>query len=143
MLFHFRKVATSLFFAKLVATGTQFLSIPASAYDLIFFQTAWRNPASLNHINRSPELGLAYGNWLAGMQSFSFNWKGQVRGSSGALDIRYLGMDDIELRSNKPTSEPLGYHAAYGLSTKGVLTKSMVKIKLIVFLKIKKIIIVF
>ena len=56
------------------------------------------------------------------MQSFSFNWKGQVRGSSGALDIRYLGMDDIELRPNKPTSEPLGYYAAYGLSTKGVLS---------------------
>ena len=73
---------------------------------MIFFQTAWRNPASLNHINRSPELGLAYGNWLAGMQSFSFNWKGQVRGSSGALDIRYLGMVRSGYKFNvKPTCE--------------------------------------
>ena len=122
MLSHFRKIVASLLFAKLLATGTQFLSVPASAYDLIFFQTAWRNPASLNYLDRSPELGLAYGNWLAGIESFSFNWKGQLRRVSGALDIRYLGMDDIELRPNKPTSEPLGYYAAYGLSTRGVFS---------------------
>ena len=122
MLFHFKKITISLFFANLLATGTQFLSVPTSAYDLIFFKTAWRNPASLNHINRSPELSLAYGSWLAGIQSFSFNWKGQLRSASGAFNIRYLGMDDIELRPNKPTSKPLGHYAAYGLSTKGIFS---------------------
>ena len=102
-----------------MASGTQFLSVPPSAYDLMYFHTVWRNPAALNQINRAPRLALAYGNWLAGIESFSFQWQGQMGKGSGGLDIRYLGMDDIELRPNKPTSKPLGHYVAYGLSTKG------------------------
>jgi len=102
------------------AVGTQFLSIPPSAHDLIYFNSHWRNPAMLNQINKVPELGLAYGNWLAGVQSFGFRWKGQIKNGSGGLDIRYVGLDDIELRPNKPTSEPLAYYAAYGSSVRGV-----------------------
>lgn len=102
-----------------MGSGTQFLSVPTSAYDLMYFHTVWRNPAALNQINRAPRLALAYGNWLAGIESFSFQWQGQMGKGSGGLDIRYLGMDDIELRPNKPTSKPLGHYVAYGLSTKG------------------------
>ncbi|MEC7820990.1 MAG: hypothetical protein VX896_01050 [Candidatus Neomarinimicrobiota bacterium] len=102
-----------------MASGTQFLAVPPSAYDLMYFHTVWRNPAALNQINRAPRLALAYGNWLAGIESFSFQWQGQMGKGSGGLDIRYLGMDDIELRPNKPTSKPLGHYVAYGLSTKG------------------------
>ena len=117
---HFNKIV-SLFFivSQLIGSGTQFLSVPPSAYDLMYFHTVWRNPAALNQINRAPQLGLAYGNWLAGIESFSFQWQGQIRSGSAGLDIRYLGMDDIELRPNKPTSKPLGHYVAYGLSTKG------------------------
>ena len=102
-----------------MGSGTQFLSVPTSAYDLMYFHTVWRNPAALNQIYRAPHIGLAYGNWLAGIESFSFQWQGQIRTGSAGLNIRYLGMDDIELRPNKPTSKPLGHYVAYGLSTKG------------------------
>ena len=119
MLFHFKKIVSLFFVSQLIASGTQFLSVPPSAYDLMYFHTVWRNPAALNQINRAPRLALAYGNWLAGIESFSFQWQGQMGKGSGGLDIRYLGMDDIELRPNKPTSKPLGHYVAYGLSTKG------------------------
>ena len=119
MLFHFKKIVSLFFISQLMASGTQFLSVPPSAYDLMYFHTVWRNPAALNQINRAPRLALAYGNWLAGIESFSFQWQGQMGKGSGGLDIRYLGMDDIELRPNKPTSKPLGHYIAYGLSTKG------------------------
>ena len=119
MLFHFKKIVSLFFISQLIASGTQFLSVPPSAYDLMYFHTVWRNPAALNQINRAPRLALAYGNWLAGIESFSFQWQGQMGKGSGGLDIRYLGMDDIELRPNKPTSKPLGHYVAYGLSTKG------------------------
>jgi hypothetical protein len=119
MLFHFKKIVSLFFISQLMASGTQFLSVPPSAYDLMYFHTVWRNPAALNQINRAPRLALAYGNWLAGIESFSFQWQGQMGKGSGGLDIRYLGMDDIELRPNKPTSKPLGHYVAYGLSTKG------------------------
>ncbi|GIS57664.1 MAG: hypothetical protein CM1200mP1_16020 [Candidatus Neomarinimicrobiota bacterium] len=119
MLFHFKKIVSLFFISQLMASGTQFLAVPPSAYDLMYFHTVWRNPAALNQINRAPRLALAYGNWLAGIESFSFQWQGQMGKGSGGLDIRYLGMDDIELRPNKPTSKPLGHYVAYGLSTKG------------------------
>ena len=119
MLFHFKKIVSLFFISQLIASGTQFLSVPPSAYDLMYFHTVWRNPAALNQINRAPRLALAYGNWLAGIESISFQWQGQMGKGSGGLDIRYLGMDDIELRPNKPTSKPLGHYVAYGLSTKG------------------------
>ena len=74
----------------------------------------------LNQLNKVPELGLAYGNWLAGVQSVGFAWKGQIKNGSGGINIRYVGRDDIELRSNKPSSEPLAYYAAYGSSIGGM-----------------------
>ena len=100
--------------------GTQFLAIPASAYDLIYFNSPWRNPATLSHVNKVPELGLAYGNWLAGIETVGFKWRGQVSSGSGGLDIRYVGLSDIELRPGKPTAEPLGYYSAYGISARGI-----------------------
>ena len=119
MPFHSKKIISLLFISQLMGAGTQFLSVPTSAYDLMYFDTVWRNPAALNQIYRAPHIGLAYGNWLAGIESFSFQWQGQIRKGSAGLNIRYLGMDDIELRPNKPTSKPLGHYVAYGLSTKG------------------------
>ena len=119
MPFHSKKIISLFFISQLMGSGTQFLSVPTSAYDLMYFHTVWRNPAALNQIYRAPHIGLAYGNWLAGIESFSFQWQGQIRKGSAGLNIRYLGMDDIELRPNKPTSKPLGHYVAYGLSTKG------------------------
>ena len=119
MPFHSKKIISLFFISQLMGSGTQFLSVPTSAYDLMYFHTVWSNPAALNQIYRAPHIGLAYGNWLAGIESFSFQWQGQIRKGSAGLNIRYLGMDDIELRPNKPTSKPLGHYVAYGLSTKG------------------------
>ncbi len=100
--------------------GTQFLSIPPSAGDLIVFNSPWRNPAVLDQLNKASELGLAYGNWLAGLQSVGFRWKGRVKNGSGGIDIRYAGLNDLELRPNKPTSKPLARYAAYGISARGI-----------------------
>ena len=119
MRLHFKLLLFSITLSGLGAVGTQFLSIPPSARDLIYFNSSWRNPSLLNHINLAPELSLAYGDWLAGVQTFGFRWKGQIKSGSGGIDIRYVGLDDMELRSDKPTAKPLGHYAAYGASAKG------------------------
>ena len=119
MRLHFKLFLFSITLSGLGAVGTQFLSIPPSARDLIYFNSSWRNPSLLNQVNLVPELSLAYGNWLAGVQTFGFRWKGQIKNGSGGIDIRYVGLDDIELRPDKPTAKPLGYYAAYGASAKG------------------------
>ena len=119
MRLHFKLFLFSITLSGLGAVGTQFLSIPPSARDLIYFNSSWRNPSLLNQINLAPELSLAYGDWLAGVQTFGFRWKGQIKNGSGGIDIRYVGLDDIELRPDKPTAKPLGHYAAYGASAKG------------------------
>lgn len=121
---HFKRLLLLYFWiSSALGSGTQFLSIPASAYDLIYFHSPWRNPAALNHLDRVPELSFAYGKWLAGTKAASLKWRGQIgKSRSGGLDIRYIGLDDIELRPNKPTSQPLGYYASYGFSARGVVS---------------------
>ena len=119
MRLHFKLFLFGVLLSELGAVGTQFLSIPPSARDLIYFNSSWRNPSLLNQINLAPELSLAYGDWLAGVQTFGFRWKGQIKSGSGGIDIRYVGLDDMELRSDKPTAKPLGHYAAYGASAKG------------------------
>ena len=119
MRLHFKLFLFSITLSGLGAVGTQFLSIPPSARDLNYFNSSWRNPSLLNQINLAPELSLAYGDWLAGVQTFGFRWKGQIKSGSGGIDIRYVGLDDMELRSDKPTAKPLGHYAAYGASAKG------------------------
>ena len=129
MLSHFKSIVIAVFAFQALFAGTQFLSIPTSAYDLIYFNSPWRNPAVLNHINKVPELGLAYGNWLAGIQNMGFKWRGQIGQNSGGLDLRYVGLSDLELRSNKPTSKPLGYYSAYGISARGITSREIGAIK--------------
>lgn len=125
MPFHSKLILITVLLSQISFAGTQFLSIPSSAYDLVYFNSPWRNPAVLNHINKVPELGLAYGNWLAGIQNVGFKWRGQVGKNSGGLDLRYVGLSDIELRTNTPTSKPLGYYSAYGLSARGIASREI------------------
>ena len=122
---HSKLILITVLLSQISFAGTQFLSIPSSAYDLVYFNSPWRNPAVLNHINKVPELGLAYGNWLAGIQNVGFKWRGQVGKNSGGLDLRYVGLSDIELRTNTPTSKPLGYYSAYGVSARGITSREI------------------
>tara|TARA_B110000881_G_scaffold191289_1_gene183128 strand:- start:5142 stop:5984 length:843 start_codon:yes stop_codon:yes gene_type:complete len=125
MLSHSKSILIIFFVSQTLFGGTQFLSIPPSAYDLLYFNSSWRNPAGLNHINKVPELGFAYGNWLAGIQNVGFKWRGQVGKNSSGLDLRYVGLSDIEFRSNTPTSKPLGYYSAYGISARGIMSQEI------------------
>ena len=125
MPFHSKLILITVLLSQILFAGTQFLSIPSSAYDLVYFNSPWRNPAVLNHINKVPELGLAYGNWLAGIQNVGFKWRGQMGKNSGGLDLRYVGLNDIELRTNTPTSKPLGYYSAYGVSARGIASREI------------------
>lgn len=122
---HSKLILITVLLSQILFAGTQFLSIPSSAYDLVYFNSPWRNPAVLNHINKVPELGLAYGNWLAGIQNVGFKWRGQMGKNSGGLDLRYVGLSDIELRTNTPTSKPLGYYSAYGVSARGIASREI------------------
>ena len=95
-----------------MSSGLQFLSIPSSANDLIIFRSAWRNPSFLNISEKSPELSFAYGKWFGETENLSFEWQGKIRSHSTGIAMRYVGINDIELRDNRPSSDPLGYYGA-------------------------------
>ena len=118
MLSHFKILISTLFFSQGMSTGLQFLSIPASANDLIMFNSPWRNPSFLNTLEKSPELSFAYGKWFGETENLSFEWQGNIKSQSAGISMRYVGINDIELRDNRPSSDPLGYYGAYGVSTK-------------------------
>ena len=115
MRLHF-KFLPYVFASALTASGTQFLSIPTSAEDLITFNSIWRSPSSFKKNLFGEELSVSYGNWFADFKSFDMKWRGKIVDQSSQLHFRYLGINDIELRPNKPTSDPLGYYSSYGLS---------------------------
>ena len=79
-----------------MSTGLQFISLPTSAYDLIYIQTSWRNPSLLNSVGKSPELSFAYGKWFGDTENLSLSWQGQIRSISSGLKFRYVGINDIE-----------------------------------------------
>ena len=118
MLSHFKTLISILFLSQGMSSGLQFLSIPSSANDLIIFRSAWRNPSFLNISEKSPELSFAYGKWFGETENLSFEWQGKIRSHSTGIAMRYVGINDIELRDNRPSSDPLGYYGAYGVSSK-------------------------
>ena len=124
MLSHFKILISILFFSQGMSTGLQFLSIPSSANDLIVFRSPWRNPSFLNTSGKSPELSFAYGKWFGETENLSFEWQGKVRSNSAGLAMRYVGINDIELRGNRPSSDPIGYYGAYGVSVKAATSYS-------------------
>ncbi len=100
---------------SLQALGTQFLTVPVSARELTVLNTSWRNPALGYRAGLRPELGFSYGQWLADVRSFSL----QYERTNTALRLRYLGSEDLELRTNRPTDAPLEKYGAYGTSLEG------------------------
>jgi len=94
--------------------GTQFLSIPQNAMELIIGV----NPVIINIVNK-PILSASYGNWLADMKisSFSYN-RHAFRGSVG-FDFRYITLNDLELRKENPTDDPLAVFGATAIAFDG------------------------
>ena len=124
MLSRFKLPILFLFLSAGMSTGLQFLSIPSSANDIIVFRSSFRNPSFLNAQGKSPELSFAYGKWFGETENLSFNWQGKIRSNNAGIAMRYVGINDMELRGNTPTSEPLGYYGAYGVATKAITSFS-------------------
>ncbi len=94
--------------------GTQFLSIPQNAIELII----GTNPASKNVINK-PVLSASYGNWLAGINVSSFGYNRGFFGGIAGFNARYMTINDLELRTDRPTDDPLAVYDATGIALDG------------------------
>jgi hypothetical protein len=94
--------------------GTQFLSIPRNAMELII----GLNPV-LNKITNKPALSASYGNWLAGIKVSSFGYNRGAFGGTAGFELRYIALNDLELRSDRPTDDPLAIFSATAIALDG------------------------
>lgn len=94
--------------------GTQFLSIPRNAMELVI----GLNPV-LNNIVNKPVLSASYGNWLAEIKVSSFGYDRSALGGTVGFELRYAALNDLELRSDRPTDEPLAVFGATAIALDG------------------------
>ena len=94
--------------------GTQFLSIPQNTIELII----GINPV-INNIANKPTLSASYGNWLAGINVSSFGYNRSAFGGTSGFNARYVALNDIELRTDRPTDDPLAVFGATAIALDG------------------------
>ena len=93
--------------------GTQFLSVPSSAIELafgpspLFGSLSINNPALLIAPNKGTSMNISYGTWFNNISNSSFSLASKLGRGNIGLNIRHMGISDLELRSNRPTDDPL------------------------------------
>ncbi|MFC1784881.1 hypothetical protein ACFL0J_04560 [Candidatus Neomarinimicrobiota bacterium] len=111
----FKIITSAILFQNLIfGIGTQFLSIPQNAKELII----GLNPSIKNIINR-PILSASYGNWLAGIKVSTFGYSRKALGGAAGFNVRYIALNDLELRTDRPTDDPLSVFDATAIALDG------------------------
>ncbi len=103
-----------LFQSLMFGIGTQFLSIPHNAVELVI----GLNPI-LKNIASKPVLSASYGNWLAGIKVSSFGYSRSAFGGTAGFEFRYVALNDLELRLDRPTDDPLSVFGATAIALDG------------------------
>lgn len=123
MRYNFKIVITLLVFVSFsYGLGTGFLAVPVTADNLALGQhPVWSgatlaNPAMVADGYRKGRMdaGLHWGHWLGGVSKSAVNLTWHTQRFSQEVNIRYLGLDDLEQRTDRPTDEPLSTFAAVG-----------------------------
>ena len=108
--------------------GTQFLSVPSNAIDLAFGSSpllgklALNNPALLSASPQGINMHMSYGSWLNNVSASSFALASN-RGNIG-LQLRHMGLNDLELRTTTPTDLPLATFGSSAFAIDGSYSRS-------------------
>ena len=110
--------------------GTQFLSVPSNAIDLAFGcnpllgKVAMNNPALLNASPQGINLHMSYGSWLSNVSASSFALASKLNRGTIGLQLRHMGLNDLELRTTTPTDYPLATFGSSALALNGSYSQS-------------------
>ncbi|HIC38007.1 MAG TPA: hypothetical protein EYO79_00900 [Candidatus Marinimicrobia bacterium] len=117
-----------LFIASVLSgTGTQFLATPSNGFELALGSNAIQkysiNPATHFINGPTPTMGISYGSWLddSKISAIKVSFPGQK--ISYGFDLKYVNLDDLELRSERPTDNPLATYGTSGFSLGGSFSK--------------------
>lgn len=104
--------------SMVLAVGTQFLSIPRNPVELVHGY----NPA-FDNVYTKPEITVSYGDWLADMTMSSIDYNRSILNGWGGLTFRYAALNDLELRTDRPTDNPLAYYNSSSFAIDGKYAK--------------------
>tara|TARA_B100000700_G_scaffold227001_1_gene250620 strand:- start:29875 stop:30744 length:870 start_codon:yes stop_codon:yes gene_type:complete len=112
--------------SPIYSIGTTFLNVPfapkhlalsGAGTALLGDPSLFRlNPALVVKDNPVSEVYFSYNSWLAGIVGHSVLAVQPFRGGSIALGFRSLSINDLELRTSKPTDNPIANFASSGIS---------------------------
>ena len=109
---------------------TQFLSVPSNAIDLAFGcnpllgKVTLNNPALLNASPQGINLHMSYGTWLSNVSASSFALASKLNRGTIGLQLRHMGLNDLELRTTTPTDYPLATFGSSALALDGSYSQS-------------------
>ncbi len=110
--------------------GTQFLSVPSNAIDLAFGcnpllgNVTLNNPALLTASPQGINLHMSYGSWLSNVSASSFALASKFSRGTIGLQLRHMGLNDLELRTTTPTDYPIASFGSSALSIDGSYSQS-------------------
>ena len=110
--------------------GTQFLSVPSNAIDLAFGSNpllgklALNNPALLSASPQGINMHMSYGSWLDNVSASSFALASKLNRGNIGLQLRHMGLNDLELRTTTPTDLPLATFGASAFAIDGGYSRS-------------------
>jgi len=110
--------------------GTQFLSVPSNAIDLAFGSNpllgklALNNPALLSASPQGINMHMSYGSWLDNVSASSFALASKLNRGNIGLQLRHMGLNDLELRTTTPTDLPLATFGSSAFAIDGGYSRS-------------------
>ena len=110
--------------------GTQFLSVPSNAIDLAFGSNpllgklALNNPALLTAAPQGINMHMSYGSWLDNVSASSFALTTKLNRGNIGLQLRHMGLNDLELRTTTPTDLPLATFGSSAFAIDGGYSRS-------------------
>ena len=110
--------------------GTQFLSVPSNAIDLAFGSSpllgklALNNPALLTAAPQGINMHMSYGSWLSNVSASSFALASKLNRGNVGLQLRHMGLNDLELRTTTPTDLPLATFGSSAFAIDGGYSRS-------------------
>ena len=116
--------------------GTQFLSVPSNAIDLAFGSNpilgklALNNPALLSASPQGINMHMSYGSWLNNVSASSFALASKLNRGNIGLQLRYMGLNDLELRTTTPTDLPLATFGSSAFALDGNYSRSFGGLKI-------------
>ncbi len=120
----------------LFGTGAGFLSIPATAEAMargdhpLASSFSALNPAGNRKVAGQPLLNMSYGSWLADAEQMTITYATDRFDGTVVVKGRYVGLSDLELRTETPTDDPLGYFESFGANVEIQYTRRLHNLQL-------------